>query len=240
MGFSPTEENPSLNISLLKLKDKMNKVIDQMSDPFCLNNTRIKNITRTRDRSLLLLLNVKEAADWLKEPDVEDKFIGKFANRACFRDRSYQVVLRWVPIILNPTNREHLREIKEVNSFQSHMIQSMRWIKPTTKRCARQTQAHAILTIHSADDANCAIKDGLEICKVQTRVERSKCEPLQCLKCRKWEHKAQACEALEDTCGTCGENHCTGDCTNKTSLYCVSYKSNMHTSWDRSCLEFLR
>ena len=240
VGFSPTEENPSLNTSLLELKDKANKVIDQMSDPFRPDDTRIENVTRTRDGSLLLLLNAKEAADWLKEPDIEDKFVDKFANGACFRDRSYQVLLRWVPITFDPTNREHLREIEEVNTFQSHTIQSMRWIKPTTRRRAGQTRAHAILTIRSADDANRAIKDGLEICGVRTKAERSKREPLQCLKCRKWEHKAQACEALEDTCGTCGGNHRTGDCTNKSSLYCVSCKSNAHASWDRTCPEFIR
>lgn len=127
-----------------------------------------------------------------------------------------------------------------MNSFQSHTIQSMRWIKPTTRRRAGQTRAHAILTLRSADDANRAIKDGLEICGVRTRAERSKREPLQCLKCRNWEHKAQACEAPVDTCGTCGENHRTSDCTNKANLYCVSCKSNAHASWDRSCPEFLR
>jgi hypothetical protein len=94
----------------------------------------IESVTRTRDNSLLLLLNTKEAADWLREPDVEDKFIDKYAIGACIRDRSFNVLLRWVPITLDPNNRVHHREIEEVNNLPEHSIQKMRWIKPVIRR----------------------------------------------------------------------------------------------------------
>ena len=63
-------------------------------------------------------------------------------------------------------------------------------------------------------------------------------EPIQCLKCRGWEHKAQDCAAQTDICSTCGGNHHTGDCTIKDKLYCASCKTEEHTSWDRKCPEF--
>ena len=65
-------------------------------------------------------------------------------------------------------------------------------------------------------------------------------EPIQCLKCRGWEHKALDCTAQVDTCGTCGDAHHTGDCTNKGKLHCASCKTNEHASWDRACPEFIR
>jgi hypothetical protein len=202
-------------------------------------DVNVESISRTRDGSLLLMLNSKESAEWLREPDVEDKFLDKFAMGACIRDRNFNVILRWVPITLDPDNRSHHREIEEVNGLPDHSIQKVRWIKPIKRRRAGQTRAHATLSLTTADTANRIIRDGLEICGVKTRAEKTKFEPLQCLKCRGWEHKAQACGAPTDTCGTCGEAHRTSDCPNREKFYCVSCKSNAHASWDRSCPEFI-
>jgi hypothetical protein len=116
----------------------------------------------------------------------------------------------------------------------------MRWIKPVVRRRAGQTRAHATLTLSSVAAANRIIRDGLDICRVRVRAERTKFEPLQCLKCCKWEHKAQACEAQTDTCGTCGADHRTNTCKDKNSLYCASCQTNSHASWDRTCPEFRR
>ena len=240
VSFSSAEDNATINTSLQELKDKANKIMDDIEDGLCPGEVRAESITRTRDGSLLLLINTKEGADWLREPGVIDNFIECFAAGASFRDRSYHVLLRWVPITLDPTNRTHLREIEEVNNLPEHSIHRMRWIKPTTRRRAGQTRAHAILTLNSVEVANRAIKDGLEVCGARTKAERSKQEPLQCLKCRGWEHKAQSCEATQDTCGTCGETHRTSDCANKGNFYCVSCKTNAHASWDRTCPEFIR
>ena len=240
VGFNTVENNATLTSSLVELKDKANRIVVDIEDGLCPKNVKIENISRTWDSSLLLLLNSKDSADWLREPGVIDNFIEGFATGAALRDRKYHVLLKWVPIILNPTNRAHLREIEEVNSLPEHSIHKMCWIKLIMRRQAGQTKAHTILTLNSADVANRFIKDGLEICGARTKAERSKQEPLQCLKCRGWEHKAQTCEASLNTCGTCGENHRTSDCTNKGNLHCVLCKSNAHTSWDRTCLEFIR
>jgi hypothetical protein len=102
------------------------------------------------------------------------------------------------------------------------------------------SQPHAVISLTTADIANCIIRDGIEICGARVRGERTKYEPLQCLKCRGWEHKAQDCEAQLETCSTCSENHRTNACKNKDNLYCASCKTNSHASWDKACPEFLR
>jgi hypothetical protein len=240
IAYSTAEDNATLNTNLLDLKEKANSLISEMEDPTRPEVVRIENVTRTRDGSLLLLLNSKEAADWIREPDVEDRFLDKFAIGACIRDRKYNIMLRWVPITYDPANSAHQREIEEANGLPDHSIQKARWIKPTIRRRAGQTRAHAVISLTTADVANRIIRDGIEICGAKARAERTKYEPLQCLKCRGWEHKAQDCEAQVETCGTCGENHRTNTCKNKDNLYCASCKSNSHASWDRACPEFLR
>ena len=97
-----------------------------------------------------------------------------------------------------------------------------------------------ILSFSSAHIANYVIYDGIDIGGTWVRGERLKQEPIQCLKCRGWEHKAQDCAVQMDTCGTCSNNHHTGDCTNKGKIYLASCKTEEHTSWDRKCPEFKR
>ncbi len=193
VGYSSAEDNATLGTSLLALKDKANQILASMDDPSRPELTKVDNITRTRDGSLLLLFNSKEAVTWIKNPDKEDKFIDNFAVGAYFRDRSYNILLRWVPTTFDPDNRPHLREVEEANSLPDHSIQKARWIKPTMRRRAGQTRAHAILTLTTADTANQVIRNGVDICGIRARAEKSKLEPLQCLKCRGWEHKAQNC-----------------------------------------------
>ena len=240
VGFSSSEENATLNTSLSDLKDKANRIIADMADSTRPDVVQVENVTRTRGGSLLLLLNSKEAAKWLKDPVKEFNFLDKFAIGANIKDRDFNVLLRWVPIILGPENRSHHREIEEGNKLPAHSIMKARWIKPTNRRSAGQTRAHAILSLVSADTANSIIRDGIDICGVKVRAEKTKQEPLQCLKCRGWEHKAQNCMAQLDTCGTCGKDHRTSSCQTKGTLFCASCKSNGHASWDRSCPEFIR
>ena len=240
IGYGSVEENATLNTSLFDLKDKANKIISEMADPTRPEEVSLENVSRTRGGALLLLLNSKAAAEWLRSPDVEDSFLDRFAVSACIKGRDYNVMLRWVPIIFDPDNRSQHREIEEGNELPAHSVQKARWIKPVNRRRPGQTTAHLILTLSSPDTANQVIKNGIDICGIRVRGEKTRQEPLQCLKCRGWEHKAQDCQAQTETCGTCGEDHRTNNCQNKSKLFCASCKSNAHASWDRTCSEFLR
>ena len=240
ISFNSVEENATLNTSLVDLKDKANRIIADMSDPTRPDLVQVDNVSRTQGGSLLLLLNSKEAAAWLKDPVKEYNFLDKFAVGSSIRNRDFNVLLRWVPIIFGPEDRMNHREIEEGNELPAHSIQKARWIKPINRRKVGQSRAHIILTLDSAEIANKIIRDGIDICGVKIRAEKTKQEPLQCLKCRGWEHKAQNCTAQIDTCGTCGGDHRTSSCQTKGKLSCASCKSNEHASWDRQCPEFIR
>jgi len=240
LGYNSVEENATLNMSLTELKDKANKIVADLVGTNRPDVVQIESVSRTRGGSLLLLLNSKESADWLKDPTIEYQFLDKYAVGASIKDRDYNIMIRWVPIIFGPDDRTQHRELEEENNLPDHSILKARWIKPISRRRAGQARALAILTIASAETANNIIRDGMIICGAKVRAEKTKQEPLQCLKCRGWEHKAQNCEAQVDTCGTCGEDHRTSSCQSKGKVYCATCKTNDHASWDRNCPEFIR
>ena len=126
VGHSSDEENTTLGTSLLDLKDKANKIVTKLDNPTRPEAAAIESVTRTCTGSILLLLNSKEAADWLREPDVVDKFLDKFAIGASIKGRSFSVMLKWVPIIFNPDSFVHHREIEEANNLPDHSIQKAR------------------------------------------------------------------------------------------------------------------
>ena len=223
-----------------ELVEKANGIIGKIEDSDRPGTVKIESITKFPKGGALLQLNSKEVAKWLRQPEIEDIFLKKFAKDAYVKERPHSVLLRGVPIILDPSNEAHLREIEETNGLTKFSIMKARWIKPEGRRRRGQTHAHATAAIALVETANTIIKEGIEICGVKIRPEKLKQEPLQCLRCRRWGHFAANCMEADDTCGTCGENHRTTQCKNSEKKHCVSCKSDTHTSWDRNCPEFIR
>ena len=188
--YNSVKENAMLNTSLFDLEDKANKIVSEMADPTHPEEVSIESVSRTRGGALLLLLNSKAVVEWLRSPDIEDSFLDRFVVGACIKGRDYNVMLWWVPIIFGPDNRSQHREIEEGNELPAHSVQKACWIKPVNRRCPGQATAHLILTLASPDTANQVIKNGIDICGIRVQGEKTRQEPLQCLKCRGWEHKA--------------------------------------------------
>ena len=173
-----TEMEGVANTSLAELKDKANSIITDMDDYFCPEVTIVEMATRTKDGSILLTLNSREAMEWLREPENEYSFLKTFAEGAVMKDHHHNVLMQWTPISFDPTSREHHRDTKEANNIEELSIRSACWIKPPKRTCAGQTRAHTVFTFSSADVANLAICDGIDICGMQVRGERMKQEPI--------------------------------------------------------------
>ena len=223
----------------MDLKSKANAILEGIEGPERSESTKVEGVSRIRDSSLLILLSMKEVANWIRKQEIGFKFVDKFTIGMYIRDRTYNILVCWIPIIFEPDSK-HLREIEEVNNLPEQSIQKVHWIKPVIQRRAGQTRAHTIFTMNVADAANRIIESGVDICGVRVKAEHTKQELMQCLKCRGWEHKAQDCKVQTDTCRTCSSNHWTSECKIKDKLYCVSCKVELHASWDRACLEFQR
>ena len=145
-----------------------------MSDADKLGKVKVEAALKTKKNAILLTLNSKEAADWIREVGNEKTFANAFSKGAHIRDQEYILVAPRVLLTFEPENQLHLREIKEANSLPTCIIRKARWIKPAAHRWAGQTHAHTILTIALVNIANKLIKDGLGICSSLIRPMKQK------------------------------------------------------------------
>ena len=230
----------TLGRSLAEHVDKANEIISKMTDSAKPEKARVESADVIKNGAILLTLDSKETANWIREPENEMVFADTFSKGAHIRDRIYSLIAPRVPLTFNPEQATHLREIEEANSLPGYTIRKARWIKPVGRRRPGQTHAFAILSIASVDTANKLIKDGIVICGIRIRPAKQKQEPSQCMKCRRWGHFAARCPEADDTCGTCGGKHRTNVCDSREKLHCVSCGDNTHASWDRTCPEFTK
>ena len=156
------------------------------------------------------------------------------------RERTFNLIVLRVPTTFGPSEDIDLCEVEEANSLAAKVIRKARWIKLIEWRRPEQTHAYTIISLTSVESANILIRDGLIICGTKVRPTKQKHKPLQCMKCRQWGHLAMECLAEKEACGNCGKEHRTSTCRDRSNLFCMVCKEDMHSSWSRNCPEFLR
>ncbi|KAG2055869.1 hypothetical protein BDR06DRAFT_881299, partial [Suillus hirtellus] len=72
-----------------------------------------------------------------------------------------------------------------------------------------QRKAFALLQVADAHTANTLLCDGLCIKNEHIAIQKDKKETICCAKCQRYGHIVQSCSDATDTCGTCGDQHCT-------------------------------
>ena len=234
------EETQLLAHSYDSLLEKAESAIGQILDPPPLEDMSIMQVTKIRKNGLIINFSSKEAAQWLKRPDVGPIFAVHFIPGSIIKPRQFPLLVPRIPLTFNPEDKEHLREVEEGNSLDKYAIAKARWIKPVYRRALGQKAAHATFLFNDVSMANKCIKDGIYICGAKVYPTRLKQEPTQCMKCRRWGHYATDCTAQKDVCGTCGGEHRSSDCKETKKRYCISCKSGSHASWDRNCPEFVK
>ena len=200
---------------------------------------KIRSLTNSRNGNTILEADSDEAATWLSRVENQARFCEEVDPNIAFHTRTYSVMVFNVPIALDPNDDDHRQEICEANNFDPHIISAAKWAKSAEKRVPSQRTAHLLLTFVNADAANRAIVNGLSVCNRRCHVEKTKREPIRCLKCQGWNHFAKECSATQDKCGNCAENHRTSECQS-SARRCVSCSSGDHASWSRACPTFLK
>ena len=221
----------------LKLKAEINKIVAGLGLP----SGKIRSVLSTRNGETIVEADSDEAANWLLVSENQRKICAEIGANAEFRARAFNIIAFNVPIALDPNNADHILEICEANNLdlEPATITAAKWAKAIDKRSPDQRTAHLLLTFNNADSANRVITNGLILCNRKCRVEKTKREPVRCLKCQGWNHFARECMAEHDKCGNCAGNHRTNSCTTPEKK-CVSCNSDDHASWSRTCPVFLK
>ncbi|VDB85612.1 unnamed protein product [Peniophora sp. CBMAI 1063] len=195
---------------------------------------------RRVNKDILVHFPTPGAANWIRSAEGSDALEHHLRYHITAVDRKYKVVAHIVPTIFTANNAEALREIEATNELPAMCIERAQYIKPEALRNEGQRHANVMLTLNNPYAANSTILDGIEICGMRVQCWRQKYEPPRCVKCQYHGHILRSCHQTEDTCGICGEEHRTRDCPREGRLWCVSCKTNSHSSRNRKCPSFLR
>jgi len=229
--------------SLTSLKEltetRIQMLIDKAGASAPKTKIEIEEVTRICNGGILFQLNSKEAADWIRSPGIKEEFAWAFDAAAEIRERNHAIFAPFIPLTFKTDDPHHLQEIGDRNRLNGGKVLEAQWIKPPTRRPDSQLYAHCILMLSSVEATNLAICDGIYIHGKKIYPSKLKKDPLHCLKCHKWGHRALHCQAELDTCSTCGGTHRTANCEENEKRWCVSCQAPTHASWDWQCPAFL-
>lgn len=200
----------------------------------------IRSITTLRNGGIIVELETESLAKWLNNQPGRSALENHLDISVSFRQRQYPLVLEYLPIQMQIEQDDFLRQIEQENQLETNTLASIRWIKPPTKRSAEQRKAFALLHVTDVQAANDIIREGLCLESERFSARKDRREPMRCAKCQKFNHIAKNCTSPQDTCGTCGNQHRTSACNSYRTTRCVNCRSQQHTSWSRSCPEFIK
>jgi hypothetical protein len=126
--------NNTLAKSLTELIAKANETIGKIKDANKPDKVIVESMLQTQKGRLILMLNSKEAASWLRTMEHKIAFTEGFSKGLHIRERTYNLIMPRAPIIFELGNRIHLRELEEANNFLNYLIHRARWIKPIERR----------------------------------------------------------------------------------------------------------
>ncbi|KAH7919724.1 hypothetical protein BV22DRAFT_991388, partial [Leucogyrophana mollusca] len=202
------------------------------------------SVRKLKHGAALYELESVATAKWLNQPANRRGFLEHFGADSIIRDRTFQVIVEYVPTTFDPDSGATIAEVEKNSGLEAGSISKARYVKPLNRRRPGQRTAHAILTFKSREDANHAIEQGLSIEGRKVYARKLLPEPTRCLKCQSLagDHVAADCPQEQDTCGTCGAEHRTASCgiTDVDLYYCANCKDHCgHASWSRECPVFI-
>ena len=138
----------------------------------------LKMDTLLHNGSLLLELDTTEAFTWLRKGETRDRLLANIGSGACIKDRTYQVILQFVPIQFEPNNDHHLQQYEEQNGIAPKTVLKAEWTKPVEDR-KKEQQVATLRTYHrDASSANKVLSSGGYIAGKCAIPKKPKREPI--------------------------------------------------------------
>ena len=103
-----------------ELLTKANSTLQLMMEEGETTPTRVRSIKfvgafRTRTGAVIYTLNTKEAAEWMRSPDVLRRFKEKFGEEAEARAKHFSIIAYYVPVSFNLESDEARRKVEKDN-----------------------------------------------------------------------------------------------------------------------------
>ena len=231
-------ENMSDTVLSQKTKDAINTVWAASPTPKP-SIPRIKATVLLRNGGLLVELDRAESADWLRDEANRSRILDNIGSGASIKNRTYQVIVQFIPVQFNPENEESLRYVETSNNLRPNAILKAEWIKPVKDRREGQRVATARFYFGDAKTANAVLSTNTYIREKKVVPKKSRKEPIRCLKCQQFGHERRHCTANEPRCTRCARNHPTEECiTPPRDIRCYNCDGR-HPSFDRDCPKFM-
>ena len=138
----------------------------------------LKAASQHRNGNIVIEMMNELAAQRLRENTVKQAFIDKLDPKAVFKDHSYTIVLQFVPVSFNPSQRANLTDLERENGWKEGSVLTAQWIKPPERRANDQQVAHILATLGDVQTANTILRDGLTIDQWKLQAKKNKREPL--------------------------------------------------------------
>jgi len=91
------------------------------------------------------------------------EFTKHYDRASIIKDKAVSILIEYIPITHNPDSLGESKKIERETGLLTDSIDSIRWIKPTSRRTVGQRTAHLITKLRSPEAANQALRDSLII-----------------------------------------------------------------------------
>ncbi|KAG0692195.1 hypothetical protein DFH29DRAFT_818025, partial [Suillus ampliporus] len=134
----------------------LNKIRDALKSAYSPSKrtVEIKALLQMHNGGLMAELDSEEMVQGLKDNTIRKRFLQALNFTVTFKDRTFALVVQYVPVNLLIERPGLLRLIEGKNRLDNNSLISMRWIKPPHKRPPRQLMAFALLQVNDTDIAN--------------------------------------------------------------------------------------
>jgi len=154
-GIHPGESNPELVAAV-------NSALCDMDDP---PGHKFISTRQLNNGGVLLELDSEEAAGWLGSLVTKASFLGHFALEAVIKERSFPLVVQFVPLYFKPEKESDLHQVEADNNLPTGSFLQVRWIKPVHRWAVGQTCGHVMAVLDKPNVANKILTGGLIVCQ---------------------------------------------------------------------------
>ncbi|QRV92026.1 hypothetical protein RhiJN_20044 [Ceratobasidium sp. AG-Ba] len=196
-----------------------------------------KTAKRMAANSLLFEMGDHTQAALISLTPLAIAFENAFEGVVC-QGQLAEIFMDGAPTSFDPTIEDNVRAMEEENQLDTGSILGCSWLKPAHLRTEGQATAVLRVSLRSRDVADSLIAARATLFGERVTFRRPVEEPIRCMKCQKYGHKAGVCKARQDTCSRCAGDHRQSACPNPGKTVCANCKSDEHPSWYRKCVAY--